>query len=50
LHPETVLAARHSVIVADSGPAPGRLATPGYLAGRRRKVPIVVHEANCRAT
>ena len=25
----------------------GYVATPGYLAARRRKVPIVVHEANC---
>jgi len=26
----------------------GYVATPGYLAARRRRVPIVVHEANCR--
>jgi UDP-N-acetylglucosamine--N-acetylmuramyl-(pentapeptide) pyrophosphoryl-undecaprenol N-acetylglucosamine transferase len=26
----------------------GYVATPGYLAARRRGVPIVVHEANCR--
>jgi UDP-N-acetylglucosamine--N-acetylmuramyl-(pentapeptide) pyrophosphoryl-undecaprenol N-acetylglucosamine transferase len=26
----------------------GYVATPGYLAARRRKVPIVVHEANAR--
>jgi len=26
----------------------GYVATPGYLAARRRKVPIVVHEANCK--
>jgi len=25
----------------------GYVSTPGYLAARRRKVPIVVHEANC---
>jgi len=25
----------------------GYVATPGYLAARRRRVPIVVHEANC---
>jgi UDP-N-acetylglucosamine--N-acetylmuramyl-(pentapeptide) pyrophosphoryl-undecaprenol N-acetylglucosamine transferase len=26
----------------------GYVATPGYLAARRRHVPIVVHEANCK--
>src|SRR5215467_958761 len=26
----------------------GYVATPGYLAARRRKVPIVVHEANAK--
>ncbi len=26
----------------------GYVATPGYLAARRRNVPIVVHEANCK--
>ena len=26
----------------------GYVATPGYLAARRRRVPIVVHEANPR--
>src|ERR1022692_1563844 len=40
-----VLDRRHASVLVGFG---GYVATPGYLAARRRKVPIVVHEANAR--